>query len=332
MWKAAWLAAGSAAVLGSMAPGVLAVEIDALDGARTGPARAQPADESAAEPSADSALSGLSFRLRSGGIYSAEADLDAGAGKVAVGRLGTALAISGQPDDRSTLTFEVGSEFSFYDFSDVATLLPGGGDPIGDAARYSLGLSYSRSLDDHWGLFVGGTVEFVPASGASWGDSVLGSGVVGATYEVHEGLRIGLGAAVSSRLEDDARILPLPFFDWQINDRWSLRTADRAVDVRGLQLAYKATDAIELFALAGWNSHEFRLDNKGAVPDGVFRDERIPVVGGIAWSFMPQAKLELAAGVDAWSNYQILDATGAKLADVDADPALTGWLGVTIKF
>ncbi|MBK7405555.1 MAG: hypothetical protein IPJ41_13220 [Phycisphaerales bacterium] len=282
MRNAVWLATGITAGLASCVPA--AGQSD------------RPAASEAAAGSSGDALAGLSFRLRAGGVYTAEADLDGGAGKVSLGRIGTSLAVSGHPDDRSALTLRLGAEFSTYDFKDVATFLPGGGDPVDNAARYGVGLVYSRMLDEHWGLFGGGTIEFAPADDASWGDALLGSGFVGATYQIRDNLSVGLGVGVASRLEDDARFIPIPTIDWQISERWSLHTADRAVDIRGLELSYQATDQIQLFLLGGWASREYRLDHSSAAPDGVFRDERLPIMGGVAWDFLPHATLELGAG------------------------------------
>ncbi len=333
MGQAVWMAAGSVAWVAAAALGA-GEELgtgSAVRDALLEPRREQP--EAGADDAAPrDPLSDISFRLRGGAGYIAEADLEDDGGSVAITRLGSSLAITGRPDERSSLTFQAGAAFSFYDFSDVGTLMPGGVEPLDEASEYDLGLLYSRRFDDTWSMFAGGTVTFAAASGASWDDAVMWGGVVGATYQINERVRVGVGVGVSSRLEDDVRFIPVPVIDWQISDSWRLRTVDRTIDIRGLELAYQATEALELFVLAGWASREFRLDDDGANPGGVFREQRVPVLGGVTWTFAPQASLEVAAGVDAWSSYEVLDSDGDELVDVDADPSLVGWLGLSVRF
>ena len=90
-------------------------------------------------------------------------------------------------------------------------------------ARYGVGATFSSQIDDEWGYFVGGSVLASPGEGASWGDAITGGGVAGFTYQLTDTLRIGAGVGVSSRLEDDARVIPIPSLEWQINEQWELQ-------------------------------------------------------------------------------------------------------------
>lgn len=269
----------------------------------------------------------VEFRAAAG--YTAEADLDEG--NVSVGRLDTGISTVTRLGDRSTIAFRLGSEFSFYDFGDAGAFSVDEG--IDSAAAYSANIVYAAQIDDRWGWFAGGSIAASPAEGASWGDSITGGGIAGVTYQLNDSLRIGAGVSVATRLEDDVRVIPLPTLDWRIDERWRVRTANRPLQVRGLELSYEATERLTVFALGGWASREYRLDDDGGpAPDGVFRDDSIPLYLGA--TFRPTDHVEIDAGIggSVWAQYELLDSTGTEIADSDSDPALGGWIGATIRF
>lgn len=269
----------------------------------------------------------VEFRVTGG--YTAGADLDEG--DVRVGRLDTTIGTRTRLDDRSTLSLGFGSEFSFYDFADSGPFGVGGG--VDSAVRYDFNALYGREIDDTWGWFAGGGVAASPAEGADWGDALTYSGVGGFTFRVSESLRLGAGVGVSTRLEDNARVIPVPTVEWQIDERWRLATTTRALRIRGLELSWEATEKLTLFALGGWAGRDFRLDKDGGpAPDGVLRDDRVPLYVGA--TVRPAERVQLDAGIGAvvWSNYELLDASGDRVAESDADPALSGWVGATIRF
>lgn len=273
----------------------------------------------------DDALANFSFSLRSKGSYTASSDIDGG-GEVAVGRVGPTLGVRWAPDQTAFLDLSVGAEFSFYDF-DNATGIVAGGDPAGDFAEYSIGARYTAQANDQWWWFVGGRASWAGEESENLGDGFTAAGVAGATYQVNDSLRLGLGVAVASRIEDDARVYPLPVIDWTINDEWSLATADD-----GVRLTYAPFEAWSFFASGGWDSHEFRLLSNGPIPDGVMRDEHIPVVAGVNWHPNAHFELEATLGMSVWNQYEFLDSTGAKITDTDADAALMAGLSARVRF
>lgn len=292
-----------------------------LAGVLTAPAPArQDEPDTRADP-----LAKFSFSLRSQGSYVASSDLDGG-GDVSVGRVGPTLGIRYAPDEASSLDLSLGAEFSFYDFGN-ATGIVAGGDPAGDFAEYTLGARYTAKADDRWRWFVGGRASWAGEESKNLGDGFTGGGFAGATYNVNDSLTIGLGVAVRSRIEDDALVYPLPVIDWRIDQQWSLATAEN-----GLRLTYAPFDHWSFFAAGGWESHEFRLLSDGPIPDGVMRDDRVPVVAGVNWRPDPHVELEAALGMSVWNQYEFLDSTGAKIADPDADAALMGSLSARIRF
>lgn len=294
-------------------------------GTLTAPAIAQDA-EPTAQPNV---LDRTAFVFNATAGYTGSADLDVG--DVSIARLDTSLSTQTRLNDTNALSLRFGSEFSFYDFADTGPFGVGGGMDTG--ARYDAGLVFSSQVDETWGYFIGGSVTASPGEGASWDDSVTAGGFGGFSYQVNDSLRLGAGIGVSSRLEDDVRVIPVPTIEWQINEQWNLHTANRALNIRGLELSYDANDWLTLFALGGWASREYRLDDdSGPSPDGVLRDERVPLYLGATMKASEKITIDFGVGGSVWSQFELLDASGNEIADSDADPALGGWIGATIRF
>ena len=278
----------------------------------------------AAQPLNDT-LAKVSFSLRSRGSIATETDLD-GSGTVAVARLGPTLSARYAEDKTWFVDVAVGAEFSFYDFEN-ATGIVSSGDPAGDFAKYFLNARYTGQVNDNWWWFVGGEASWAGEDSENLGNGFIGRGSLGATYAVNDSLRVGLGVAVRSRLEDDPIVYPLPIIHWQIDEQWTLATADD-----GLRLSCKAWDDWTFFASAGWEAREYRLSDTGPIPDGVMRDDRIPVMLGAIWSPDEHFEIEATVGAAAWSRYEFLDSTGAQLADPDGDASLMAGLSARVRF
>lgn len=287
------------------------------------PALALPA--AASGQPLDDALAQVSFSLRSRGSFAAETDLDT-AGTVSVARLGPTLSARYAEDETWFVDAAIGAEFSFYDF-EGATGIVSSGDPAGDFAKYFVSARYTAQASDRWWWFVGGEASWAGEDGNNLGDGFIGRGSVGATYAVNDSLRVGLGVAVRSRLEDDAIVYPLPILHWQIDEQWTLATGDD-----GLRLSYAPWDDWTFFASAGWEAREYRLSDTGPIPDGVMRDDRIPVALGTIWTPNEHFEIEATVGAAAWSRYEFLDSTGAQIADPDGDASLMAGLSARVRF
>ncbi|MDQ7013339.1 MAG: DUF6268 family outer membrane beta-barrel protein [Planctomycetota bacterium] len=278
----------------------------------------------AAQP-LDDALAKVSFSLRSRASFATETDLDT-TGTVSVARLGPTLSARYAENETWFVDVAVGAEFSFYDF-EGATGIVSTGDPAGDFAKYFLNARYTAQANDNWWWFVGGEASWAGEDSENLGDGFIGRASVGATYAVNDTLRIGLGVAVRSRLEDDPIVYPLPIIHWQISEQWTLATADD-----GLRLSYKAWDDWTFFASAGWEAREYRLNDTGPIPEGVMRDDRIPVMLGAIWTPGEHFEIEATVGAAAWSRYEFLDSTGATIAEPDGDAALMAGLSARVRF
>ncbi len=267
------------------------------------------------------------FRLDGGATFDGTADLDDSPGDVSVARVRSAFEADFRVDARSRFALQFSSEFSFYDFDGATGLVPGTDSPLDDTYDYRIGARYSRSLEDGWGMFVGGDVRFSGEHGADAGDSVTGGGFGGVTYDVSDRLTLGIGLSVRTRLEDDARFIPIPVVDFRITDEWRLST-----DGPGLKLAYTPDPAFTVYAAGRWESREFRLDEDGPLPGGVARDERVPIVLGATWRPNDTITVDGFVGAVVWNEYEFINSAGTTIAETETDAHLTAGVQLTLKF
>lgn len=269
----------------------------------------------------------LTFGLRGTADWAFPADLGDGAGEVSVGRVGATLDVSYLIDERSRFGLRLGEEFSFYDFADV-TLLASGEAPIDDASETTVGLSYSRQLDDRWSIFGSATAIASAETGADFGDSLTYSGIGIASYAINERLTIGGGVLARTRLEDDVLVIPVVTVDWKIDDRWTLTNAGGSGGARAT-LAYQHSDAWRFFGDVGFEGREFRLDDDGPIPDGIGRDQRLPVGLGALYTPNKNFAIQLRAGAHFLQSLEFDDSSGDEIADSDIDP--TGFISLMVS-
>jgi hypothetical protein len=289
---------------------------------------ATSATADAGEPAAftlEDPLAKVSFSLALESSFTTESDLSE-AGSVSVVRLGPTFGVRYAPQQTSFFDFSLGAEYSFYEFDGATGIVPSG-EPVDDFSEYLLGARYTGRVNDEWWWFVGGNASWAAEDGADLGDGFTASGMVGATYAINERLSIGAGLVVRSRIEDDALVYALPVVNWKINDQWTLETVSNA-----LRLSYAPAEDWAVYVAGGWESREFRLSENGPIPDGVMRDDRIPIVLGAVLRPGENIEFDIAAGSTVWGEYEFRDSTGAEIADADADPALLAMITARIRF
>jgi hypothetical protein len=135
-------------------------------------------------------------------------------------------------------------------------------------------------LSEHWGVFGGGVFMFAPETGADWGDSFTGGGLVGVDYRAGKTLFVSLGVAMISQIEDDARVTPSVGLHWLPSERWAVRIgavpASGGAAVAG-EVAYRVSKPVEIGLGLLYNERRFRLDDSGPAPDGVGEDNNLPL-------------------------------------------------------
>ncbi|MFN8641777.1 MAG: DUF6268 family outer membrane beta-barrel protein [Candidatus Binatia bacterium] len=250
-----------------------------------------------------------------GYAWQGKADIDGG-GDMSVNRFDVGLL--GRLDLMDRVRWQNSFFFSVndYDFGGGGF---GAGDPWNTIMTMRMVTQLRYALTDQWGISAGGVFIFSPESGANWGDSFSGGGLLGVDYTMSKTLFVSLGAAVISQIEDDARITPSIILNWVPRQNWAVRVG--AVPASGGaaaagEVAYKLAEPVEIGLGLLYNQRRFRLND-----DGVGEDNNMPLRLRLGWCITDQISLNLLAGVALAGDVQIDDSRGNTLNDQDYDPA-----------
>ena len=163
-----------------------------------------------------------------------------------------------------------------------------------------------------------------PETGADWGDSFSGGGLLGVDYRHSKTLFVSLGVAAISQIEDDARVTPSVSLNWLPYERWAVRVG--AVPASGgaavaSEVAYRVTEPVEIGLGLLYNQRRFRLDDSGPAPDGVGEDNNLPLRLRLGWDITPKIALHFLGGVALGGEVRLEDRNGNRINKQDYDPA-----------
>lgn len=284
-------------------------------------------DETGAEDIAAQRPPSVTITLGASASYRFESGFDSGMSDVSVARVGATVDAGFLVGDRSRLALNFGTEHSFYDFAPMSVLVPGGVDPFDSIHDYTMGARFSTQINERWSGLIGGGVQSSGESSANFEDTLTYNGLVGASYKVNDKLTIGAAVVVSSRLEDDVVVIPVPTITWDIDERWRLESRNA-----GLLLSYKASDTLRVGLEGSFERREYRLDDMGPLPSGVVRERRVPVGLWTEWKPAPNVTLEGTLGADVYVEFESLNSAGVKFADDETDPAVYAGIALSIRF
>lgn len=282
---------------------------------------AQPAPQ----PAVQLTPSPLRTSLTLGGQHTFASDLESDQGEVEVTRAAFGLDLGYQLSPQWGLGLAVDNELSWYDFDDATNVLGRFERRFDDVSRTTISPSVRYSIDAQWTAFAAGLLTFTGESDADVGDSIVGGGTVGVRYAFSKNFALSGGLIATSRLEDDALVLPFVGVEWRINDRVTL--ASRGL---GLELAAKVADPLTVTLGLEYASRAYRLADDGAVPDGVLQDRRVPVAVGLRYAPARWIEVTVRGGVDVWQEYTIDDSGGQEIEEVETDPS--PFVGASIEF
>jgi hypothetical protein len=284
-------------------------------------ARGQEADELIeGELVADGARPQFSILGDGGFVYQSDADIDGG-GSLQVFRYD--LGVGGRIQLLDRLRW--GNTFFFgvndYDFDGGGF---SAGDPWSTTLNLRLGTTLTYGITEQWGVTAGGIFMFSPESGADWGDSFTGGGLVAGEYRHSETLFASVGVAVVSQIEDDVMVLPAVVINWLPAEDWKVRVG--AVPVSGgaaaaAEVAYRFVDPIELGLGVLYQQRRFRLDDSGPAPEGVGEDDSLPVRLRLGWNINQNFSLNLLGGVVLAGDLRLENQNGNRLRSEEYDPA-----------
>jgi hypothetical protein len=265
------------------------------------------------------------------GIHNFEADLDDAPGSVSIDRVGGSVGMLFPIGERSRLSVEGATEFSFYDFKNATGFGSGFSEPWDNTMQMNLAVTFSTQATRQWSWFAGAGIDDSVQTGAELSDGVTGGVFGGASYSFSEKFTIGLGAALRTHLADEGEVVPIPVINWQISDQWKLDT-HAEIGARGVRLSYQPLEQLTLSLNAAYAIREYRLDDSGPAPGGVGRDYRIPVSFGAQWYFNRQFAIGARVGIDAWQEYTLLDSSGDRVSQINTKPGVFIGAGLEINF
>jgi hypothetical protein len=270
------------------------------------------------------------FTVDGGAAHQSEVDLDDVEGAFTVDRWFVSAGVDYGWSRRDSIGISVGAGSSDYEFDEGTDF--GGGAPWGK-------IDNSRvSLTGRFGFGETGSMIIVPSlrqyreSGASSGDSQTYGLLAAAFWRLSDTLTIGPGLGVFSRLEDSTRVFPILAIDWDISERWNLSTGRglAASQGPGLTLSYQLNPAWSFGLTGRYEEIEFRLDREGETPNGIGRDESLPLVLSARLQPNPKISLSVFMGVELGGTLTLMDENGAEIMESDYDPAAL--FGATFDF
>jgi opacity protein-like surface antigen len=256
--------------------------------------------------------------LRAGATL--ESSLGPGKGDHDVGRYAAELRFTTRLASRVGMSLEGQAEHLRWDFSDPDALVPGTGDLGGPVAGFRLGALVTWSVRDSFGVTLGPTLRAYAADGADLADA-LEPGFVAAVRVRLGGERdVFVGLSAVDHLETGLSITPVLGLGGVGDDdgasRWSAEARGP-----GVTLWYRLTGRLAAGFSAGYERRDVRLAPDDRLPDGVLREQRVPLALELAYRRRERLTLALAAGVSAWTRITFLDRDGERVERVEADLA-----------
>lgn len=247
-----------------------------------------------------------------------KADIDGG-GAMQVTRFDAGLALTARLTDNTRLASAFLTEISEYDFQP-----DGFGDPWGGVIFNRASAQISRAVNDAWSVRGGGVLMSSRETGAGFGDSLAGGGMLGADYRHSQTLSFSFGAAWVSQLGDDPEVAPMLGFNWNAGENWTLRLGaipSSGGAGPGIEAEYKLGEQLTLGLGLLYSERRFRLDDSGPAPDGIGREDSVPLRARLGWKLNEKASIHFIAGIALGGEVRLEDRSGSRLAKRDYDPA-----------
>lgn len=266
--------------------------------------------------------------LSGGTEYQPSSQLSDGSGEFSAWRASAGVDVSVPVSKRLQLDFGFATERSDFDFDDASPLALSGEEPWGELWQHTVSVSGRYAYSDRWSILAGAAINSGGESGAELGDTMTYSGYAAAMYAFSPKLQVGAGLGVQTRLEDDVRILPLPFvqFVYAITPRLVLGVgAPLAVS-----LTYTPNERVNFVLRVDWVINEYRLADDNRLPDGVLTETRLPIALDMSFKATPNLELTATVGVQAYSRFELDDHRGDDFEEADVNPAVM--VGASLRY
>jgi len=273
-----------------------------------------------------------SFRIDGGAVHQSDSDLKDGGGKFSLDRWFVSAGIDYAWNQRNMAGITVGGGRSDYVFDEQTAF--GGGNPWGEIEDLRLAVTTRFKISNTGTAILIPTIRTNGESGADSGDSRTYGLFAAAAWRINDDLTIGPGIGVFSRLEDGTRAFPILIIDWDIGERWNLSTGRglAASQGPGLTLSYQLSRRWELALTGRYEDLEFRLDDEGAAPGGIGRDQSFPLVVSGVFDAGPMASFSIFTGVELSGKLKLKNAFDEVVDESSYDPAALFGATVELRF
>jgi hypothetical protein len=301
-----------------------AQKTDAADGATANTDAVAKATEAVAK--ATEAKKDLQYIVAGGYAHFFDTDFDTGGGGVAVNRGFGSLSVKGAPKDDYEWNFSMNWEGSWYSFQSGGTLVSAaGGKPWSAVQSLNLAPGATFKFGDHWRLTTALIIGFAGENSADAWDSATIGGVAAVSYAFSRDFVLGAGVLATTRLEDDALVIPQLIVDWKPCKEFRLSNVagpEAYPGGAGLEAIWVMSDEFELGLGGRYTYRRFRLDDGGAPSraGGVGTDQGLPLWLRATVRAKCGVRVDLIGGVQVASEMQLDDAAGNELASVDVEP------------
>jgi hypothetical protein len=267
------------------------------------------------------------FTLGGDASYSFLTDLHDDGGSFSVFRSGSWVTMNNKIDESQSLRITLSGEYSHYFFRNIAAAPGSDGSDSLDVYQFELRPTYTKYLNDHFGVFAGVDIAAQGMSNADFADSLSYGVFAGVNYKLADGVWLGAGLAATTQLEDNPLVVPLLTVSWQ---------ATPELLIASEQLGFRATLQIDngwsAYVRARYEFRQFRLDSDEVIADGVLTDQSVPVAIGVTYQPDDQLKLSGEVGVMAYRRLEFTESDGHQAGADEAEPTLFAGFEVTYSF
>jgi hypothetical protein len=240
--------------------------------------------------------------------------------------------------DAEYVTFGASVLAGRYDFSEGAfspPVLPPTvpGAPWDTLYRMDVSLGYRGPISGSWGFTGGVSIASSFEAGAEFEDTLTFGGLAGVTYAYSQTLIVGGAVSVSTRLEDDVRVLPLPFIIWSPTSNIIINSGPSTGPAGpGVSFTYVIDSNWTAGASVGFRTLEARLDDDGVVAGGVGRHSMISLLANVGWRATDAMTVRAYAGYTFSQQFELLGSDGTEFLEDDAKGAPVFGAMVEVKF
>jgi hypothetical protein len=264
---------------------------------------------------------GISFNVDGGLAFQSSADLKDSEGGFSINRWFVSMGLNYAWDRRTSIGISAGGGSSKYDFDDLTQI--GDGTPWEEIEDTRISITGRVGFGDTGSIINIPTARYNGEKDSKSSDGRTYGLFAAAAWRINEGLTIGPGIGIFSRLEDSTRIFPVLVIDWDISERWNLSTGrgTAASQGPGLTLSYSLSQSWNLGIAGRYENAEFRLDDKGPTPGGIGRDKSMPIVATATWDPNRIFSMSVFAGMEFNGKLKLKNALDELVEKSSYDPA-----------